>query len=300
MILPMSHKHDVASARRAAAEDRLLEWILDYLRQPSWANRSLAAILTGQRPILRGPIKVPLSELRRIAGPEEGIRYRKDPEVWAREISAITESCGHPDELPPILVRLVEGRYELSDGNHRLAALTELGATEAWAIVWHDREPRWQGWWNPFPPGEVPKVEVAIGAARDRAVAFYQEHVRGMPPAKDEILLTAELHGQVVGAVRLAPEAEGWTLRTMLVLPEHPGLRLGAWMLHRLKAEMEGKRVHCLAYPHLRRFYGEVGFEAIPPEELPPLLYERFLSYQDDRGCLPLRRLPVALQREPL
>jgi N-acetylglutamate synthase-like GNAT family acetyltransferase len=135
-------------------------------------------------------------------------------------------------------------------------------------------------------------VQTAEGEARSRAVEFFRTNVHGLIPKDDEILVTAELPDHtVIGAVRLAPEAEAWTLRTMLVLAEFRGKGIGEQILNHLQTHMEGRTVHCLAYAHLERFYGLIGLKPVDAMELPELLQARVAEYQDDKGCLPLRRL---------
>gem|GEM_PF-876892 len=284
----MSAEYGIAVFREAAAEGKLNELIVRYLREPAWANRNLAAIIDGQRPNWEGPCEVPLEDLDRIAGPESERRFPKDPEVWDRAVGTIAQTLEEPLHLPPLIARMKEGRLSLADGNHRLEALRRLGYATAWVLIWRDRDPRFVGRWSPWLEEDAPTIGLAEGEARERAVAFYQAQVRGLTPADEEIIVSAEVRGRVVGAVRLAPEGGSWTLRTMLDVPEYRGRRAGFFLLYRLRPYMEGKRVYCLAYAHLGRFYGEIGFRPIEPDRLPAFLYERYLGYLDAKGCLPM------------
>ena len=39
----------------------------------------------------------------------------------------------------------------------------------------------------------------------------------------------------------------------------------------------------CIPYAHLDGFYGQIGFEAVPPDDLPPHLARRLAQYRAER-----------------
>jgi len=274
------------SARQAAAEGRLHDWVIDYLKDPDHNHRSLAAIIQGQRPTFEGPILVPLNEIRRIAGPGSEMKYQKPPDDWEREISAIATNIAGPDDLPPMIVRVHADHISVPDGNHRIDALKKLGHDEGWAILWHDSDPKYAGWWGPWPPEKMPKLSETEAHA---ATEFFQKHLK-LTPGPEEIVLCAMVADQAVAAVRLVPEHGVWTLKNMLVEPEYRRMHLGSWMLGRLARSMDGKKVFCLAFAHLGEFYAQAGFKEVGRDEMPAALAERYDSYQDEKGCLALLR----------
>ena len=237
-------------------------------------------MIKGQRPMFAGPVQVPLAEIELLAGPDPGYRYPKDPAIWAAEIAPMIDLP--PETLPPLLIRETAGERHLSDGNHRLDAWRRRGETHGWAVVWRDADPRFSGHWAPFLPERTPRFEVV-------------ETANGFLPLVDHegFVLAAKVGEEIVGAVRLVPEFDGLTLRTMRIHPDYRGLRLGARLLGHLQPHMAGHAVHCLAYPWLERFYGEFGFRPVKPTELPEGLRQRYESYLDEKGCLPLRRLAL-------
>lgn len=269
---------DLEGARQT---DDLLSWLVELLGREPGANRSLAAILKGQRPILDRPVLLPLDSLPQSAGPGPEYKWPKDPGTWEAQIAPLLAL--EPESLPPLLVRETGGEIHVPDGNHRLDAWRRKGLTHGWAIVWRDRDPVFKSSWSPFPPHRMPRLET-VDPAR----------VRGfLPPVENDGLVLAALVGEeVVGAVRLVPEFGTLTLRTMRVAEAYRGVRLGARILFHLQPHMAGRTTYCLAYPWLERFYGEFGFLPVDLAELPQGLRERYALFQDERGCLALRRNP--------
>jgi len=280
--MPAVERFDLWGARQAASEGRLGEWLVTLLRREPGANRSLAAIVKGQQPLLKGPSLVPLAGLPQGAGPGLEFKWPKDPFVWAQEIAPLMAL--EQEALPPLLVRYTGGTVHLPDGSHRLDAWRRQGKTHGWAIEWRDRDPVFDGWWGPFAPAET----AAIGLVEP-------ERARGFLPALEQegLVLAATVGERVVGAVRLVPEFGSLTLKTLKVDEPYRGLRLGARLLHHLQPHMDGQKVYCLAYPWLDRFYGEFGFLPVEPSELPEGLRKRHADFQDEKGCLALVRDPL-------
>jgi len=276
--------YSLDSARQAASEGCLHDWVIAYLKAAE--HRSLAAIIQGQRPTLEGPVLIPLKEIRRIAGPGPEMKYQKPAEDWEREISSIADNIEGPDDLPPMIVRVHADHLSVPDGNHRIDALAKLGHDKAWAILWHDSDPKYAGWWGPWPP----EKKITLSETEPKAAAdFFQRHLN-FTPGSDEIVLCAMEGENAVAAVRLVPEFGVWTLKNMLIEPEYRRMHLGTWMLGRLSRSMEGKKVFCLAFAHLGEFYGRGGFKEVARDEMPAALAERYDSYQDEKGCLALLR----------
>lgn len=230
--------YDLAGARQAAAEGRLLEWTLGKVMREGRANRPLAAILRGQKPILSGPSLISLAPLQRIAGGEPGFKYSVPMAQWEREIAPILATA--PESQPPILARY--GRY-VADGNHRADAWRRMGLTHGWAIVWEDFDPRFRDWWTPF----LPEVSPTFSHAEDAEGSVFE----------------AISQGRTVGAFRLQRVPEGLALQDFRVDPAWRGQRLGSRMLRVARPLMDGSVVHTRAPRSLVRFFGETGFRPI-------------------------------------
>ena len=130
---------DLASAHRAAAEDRTAEWVGQFLATEG-GNEILAAALAQDPHWWAGPLRLPLSSLERLAGPaDEDVLCVIDPEEWEDDVAAMTEELDAGWEPPPLLAQHEpDGRLILQDGNHRYEALSREGAHDAWVLVYFD------------------------------------------------------------------------------------------------------------------------------------------------------------------
>lgn len=126
----------LASARRAAGEGRLTEWVLDFLTSPGSDNAPLAAALAFSGAVFHGPIRFELDRLTPMAGPDEDqVVVPVAEEDWESDVEEMEHSIEHGWHPPPLLVSHRDGKYFLEDGNHRYETLRRSGRTHAWAIL---------------------------------------------------------------------------------------------------------------------------------------------------------------------
>jgi hypothetical protein len=124
-------------ARDAATAGRIGDWVDAFLRNATLgANLPMADGLRKERRWWIGPVRIPLSSLTRICGPEVGMPYRTTPAAWEARVSAIVAAATDPETLPPLILEYRAGSLAVCDGNHRYEALRRLGATTAWSVVW--------------------------------------------------------------------------------------------------------------------------------------------------------------------
>ncbi len=124
------------SARRAADEGRLGEWVDGFLASPGSNNATLGAALALRSTRYLGPIRFELERLTRMAGPEEDeVVVPIAEEDWESDVEAMEHSLERGWHPPPLLVSHHDGKYFLEDGNHRFETLRRTGATHAWAIL---------------------------------------------------------------------------------------------------------------------------------------------------------------------
>lgn len=128
-------RFSLASARAAAEEGRLPLWIGEFLASRGSDNEILAAALARDRHWWLGPMRLPVGDLVRLAGPENDALCPIDEEEWEEDVDAMEESIEEGWEPPPLLVEYQDGKLLLQDGNHRYEALVRAGETEAWALV---------------------------------------------------------------------------------------------------------------------------------------------------------------------
>jgi hypothetical protein len=129
-------KFSLASAKRAADEDRLAEWVGDFLASPGSSNAELAASLAMKGTTYLGPIRFALDRLTPMAGPDgEDVVVSVAPEEWESDVEAMEHSVEEGWHPPPLLVSHHDGEYLLEDGNHRCETLRRTGTTHAWTIL---------------------------------------------------------------------------------------------------------------------------------------------------------------------
>jgi hypothetical protein len=134
----MTDRFTVSSAFAAAARNELAAWVGDFLASPGSDNAVLAAALAQREHSWYGPLRVPLSALDRLAGPEPDARCPISPREWEADVGAMEDLVDEGWDPPPLLAEYRDGKLLLQDGNHRSEAMTRSGATDAWVVVWSD------------------------------------------------------------------------------------------------------------------------------------------------------------------
>ena len=133
----MAYDFSVRGARDAAAAGLIHEWVDAFLTNDRYgANLPMAVGLAKQRRWWIGPVRVPLSSLTRICGPEPEMEYRTTLESWESHVSEIANAASDSEQLPPLILEYRRTHLSLRDGNHRHEALRRRGETHAWALVW--------------------------------------------------------------------------------------------------------------------------------------------------------------------
>ena len=130
----------LASARAAAAEDKIAIWVGEFLASRGSDNAILAAALAQKPHWWVGPILVPLDELVRLAGPEDDALVPISTDEWEGDVGEMQESIDEGWEPPPLLAEYQDGRLLLQDGNHRYEALVRAEERETWVLVFFDDE----------------------------------------------------------------------------------------------------------------------------------------------------------------
>lgn len=126
---------------------------------------------------------------------------------------------------------------------------------------------------------------VTVTVAKDvfeEATAFYQECARETKLDRSDILIVAKSGVRIVGIVRLCFEEGVHVLRTMQIHPDFQRKGIGSLLLHRfdeLLKERGIRKIYCLPYEHLERFYGQIGFKRISTETAPRFLQDRLANF---------------------
>ena len=134
-------RFSLRSAFDAAERDETALWVGDFLASRGSDNATLAAGLAQKKTWWVGPVRVPLSELTQLAGPEdEDVLIPVETEEWEEDVEAMEESVEQGWEPPPLLVEYRDGDLLLQDGNHRYDALQRAGESDTWALIWFTDE----------------------------------------------------------------------------------------------------------------------------------------------------------------
>jgi hypothetical protein len=131
-------RFSLSSARAAAARNETALWVGDFRASDGSDNEILAAALAQREHWWVGPVRVPLSQLERLAGPEDDVLVPIDEREWEGDVGDMEESIEEGWEPPPLLAEYQDGRLLLQDGNHRYEALDREGVAEAWVLIYFD------------------------------------------------------------------------------------------------------------------------------------------------------------------
>jgi GNAT superfamily N-acetyltransferase len=134
------------------------------------------------------------------------------------------------------------------------------------------------------------RIEVKVSQDEkdlDRIVYFYSIFNYVLEINQADTFVVAKMGDRIVGTVRCAFEQNTTVLRGMYVHPSFHRKGIGRMMLGEFK-EILQSRATDIAYlicpPHLRRFYGTIGFTEPFIGSVPKFLLERRLSYLSKYG----------------
>lgn len=131
----MSDDFSVSSARHAARQGQLFEWIADFLASPGSDNGDLAEKLGDEMQHWIGPVQLPLDDLHRLAGPpgEPALGRLGDDDLDT--VEDMEDSIDDGWRPPPLIVTHRDGQLVLEDGTHRIEGLRRAGRDEYWCLV---------------------------------------------------------------------------------------------------------------------------------------------------------------------
>lgn len=130
----------VESARAAAADDELGDWVRAFLSSPGSDNAALAEQLAEERPYWLGPVRLRFNELHRLAGPpDEPVLERLDDDDLDT-VESMEDSIDDGWEPAPVIVSAKGDQLVVEDGNHRIEGLRRSGRRNYWALVCFEDE----------------------------------------------------------------------------------------------------------------------------------------------------------------
>ncbi len=129
-------EYSVESARTAAQQDRLAEWVARFLASPGSDNPVLAQQLCLELGWWAGPVQLPLDQLHRLAGPSgDPVLCPVDEDYWDERVDALDKLAEEGEDPPPVIVAYRRGQFTLEDGNHRVEGVRRAGQRTTWAVV---------------------------------------------------------------------------------------------------------------------------------------------------------------------
>jgi hypothetical protein len=98
-------QHSLRSARAAGERDELANWVAQFLVSASSDNAVLARELSEQLGWWVGPVRLPIDELHRLAGPVgDPVLCPVDEGYWDDRVDAIYRHAEEGWEPPPVIV----------------------------------------------------------------------------------------------------------------------------------------------------------------------------------------------------
>lgn len=131
----MEYKSTLSSAIGYARNGKLEEWIHTYLLSDG-NNQEFSDGLKLYDRYFLGPMKMPLTLFNRCCGPEPTMKFQVHQENFEKKVEKLQKILSSENDMPPLIVHYVDGKFELNDGNHRREAYSRLGIQEYYVIVW--------------------------------------------------------------------------------------------------------------------------------------------------------------------
>ena len=126
----------VEAARAAAGRDELGVWVSRFLGSPGSDNAELGELLSERLRFWVGPLKLPLDELNRLAGPPDApVLVALEEDEWHDRVDDMAERAATGWEPPPVIVSYRNEELVLEDGNHRVESIRRAGRGDVWAVI---------------------------------------------------------------------------------------------------------------------------------------------------------------------
>jgi len=123
------------TARSAARDDRLHEWVDGFLASPGSDNAVLGEQLRREYTLWFGPVEVPFDRLHRLAGPEDQPTLERLDDDDLDTVESMEESIDDGWTPPPFVATWQGDHIVLEDGNHRVEGLRRSGRDRFWCVV---------------------------------------------------------------------------------------------------------------------------------------------------------------------
>ena len=127
-------------------------------------------------------------------------------------------------------------------------------------------------------------IEVQVWNGDLQAVNDFYKTRNYVGADSGDIVMAAIDQGNIVGAVRLCTENGVLVLRGMQIADNWQRQGVGTAMLRKLDESIGERECFGIPYPHLEKFYGQIGFQFIDIADAPAHLQARIQEYREKKG----------------
>lgn len=133
----MSTKQDfsVESARTAANNGELGNWVADFLASDGSDNAALGEQLRADYSMWFGPVRIAFDRLHRLAGPPDQPTLERLDDDDMETVESMEESIDDGWTPPPFVATWQDDHLVLEDGNHRAEGVRRSGDEGYWCVV---------------------------------------------------------------------------------------------------------------------------------------------------------------------
>ena len=134
--MSQAQEYTVEGAHAAAEREALGPWVVEFLGSPGSDNPALGELLSDPPRSWLGPVRLPIDELHRLAGPsDQPVLCAWDEDDWRDDVDDMANGVADGWVPPPVIVSWKQGELVLEDGNHRVEAHRRAGKQEVWSVV---------------------------------------------------------------------------------------------------------------------------------------------------------------------
>ncbi len=119
-----------------AKQGKAKEWVIKLLRHTG--NEGFSKHLENNEGKIGELIELDLFSLKRICGPENGMKYFEEKDVWEKRVLNMVKDIKNGWDVPPLIVWNKDGELSIADGAHRYEALIRCEFKKYWVFVWKD------------------------------------------------------------------------------------------------------------------------------------------------------------------
>ncbi len=142
---------DINSAKEYNDNELLEEWIHTYLIFER-KNKAFSDGLYKEERFYLGPLAMPLSLFKRSSGPEDGMKWQVDGDVFEMRVSNWQDKIRKKQFLPPVIVGYADSEFEINCNSPLFEALIREKVTYYPVIIWSTKESDYKDFLKKYSP----------------------------------------------------------------------------------------------------------------------------------------------------